>query len=215
METLNQDRRKRMLDSVQGLSVGDAFGERFFGHRRVVAELRLRGPDTLGALDLRTAGEPISPPSWRWTDDTAMALCIVSTLETHGTIDGDFLARRFAQQYSAEPRRGYGPAMHSLLPQLRNVRTRQQAARRLFGGQGSFGNGAAMRVAPLGAFFADDLDFVSEQARLAAEVTHAHKEGIAGAVAVALAAAMACRYRGSPPPPMNFWTRSSPAHLRV
>lgn len=58
------------------------------------------------------------------------------------------------------------------------------------------GNGGAMRVAPLGAYFAGDLDQVVEQAGLSAEVTHAHPEGQAGAIAVALAAAVACEIRG-------------------
>lgn len=62
-----------------------------------------------------------------------------------------------------------------------------------FSGQGSWGNGAAMRVAPLGAWFADDLDRVVEQAALSAAVTHAHPEAAAGAVAVAVAAALAVR----------------------
>jgi ADP-ribosylglycohydrolase len=67
-----------------------------------------------------------------------------------------------------------------------------------FRGRGSFGNGAAMRVAPLGAFFADQpLEVVCNQARLSAEVTHAHAEGIAGAVAVAAAAALAWQRRGA------------------
>ena len=63
----------------------------------------------------------------------------------------------------------------------------------LFEGQGSFGNGAAMRVAPLGAYFADDLERVVEQARRSAEVTHAHPEGVAGAIGIAVAAAWAWR----------------------
>lgn len=53
--------------------------------------------------------------------------------------------------------------------------------KRLFYGQGSYGNGAAMRVAPLGAYFADDLALATQQARLSAEVTHAHAEGLIGA----------------------------------
>jgi ADP-ribosylglycohydrolase len=53
-----------------------------------------------------------------------------------------------------------------------------------------------MRVAPLGAFFADQpLDVICGQARLSAEVTHAHAEGIAGAIAVAAAAALAWQKR--------------------
>jgi ADP-ribosylglycohydrolase len=61
---------------------------------------------------------------------------------------------------------------------------------------GSFGNGAAMRVAPLGAFFADrPLGIVRDQAKRSAEITHAHEEGIAGAIAVAVAAALAWQQR--------------------
>ncbi len=50
-----------------------------------------------------------------------------------------------------------------------------------------------MRVAPLGARFHADLDLVAAQAVLSAEVTHAHPDGIAGAVAVAVAAALSAR----------------------
>ena len=64
----------------------------------------------------------------------------------------------------------------------------RDAARRPFRGAGSMGNGAAMRVAPLGAWFADDVARAVDEARRSAEVTHMHPEGIAGAVAVAVAA---------------------------
>jgi ADP-ribosylglycohydrolase len=47
-----------------------------------------------------------------------------------------------------------------------------------------------MRVAPIGTYFADDLDAVIENARRSAMVTHAHPEAAAGAIAVALAAAL-------------------------
>jgi ADP-ribosylglycohydrolase len=57
-----------------------------------------------------------------------------------------------------------------------------------------------MRVAPLGAYFADDIPMLIEQARLSAEVTHAHPEGQAGAIAVALAAAFAWNHRGKHTP---------------
>lgn len=69
-------------------------------------------------------------------------------------------------------------------------------ARTLFSGMGSFGNGSAMRVAPVGAYFAaDGYAVVAEQARLSAEVTHQHPEGIAGGVATAIAAAYAWTHR--------------------
>jgi ADP-ribosylglycohydrolase len=56
-----------------------------------------------------------------------------------------------------------------------------------------------MRVAPVGAFFADDLDEVVTQAARSAEVTHSHPEAIAGAIAVAVGAALAWRDRENGP----------------
>jgi poly(ADP-ribose) glycohydrolase ARH3 len=56
---------------------------------------------------------------------------------------------------------------------------------------GSFGNGAAMRVAPVGLFFCDDLDRVMEEARLSALPTHTHPLGVEGAQLLAVAVALA------------------------
>ncbi len=50
-----------------------------------------------------------------------------------------------------------------------------------------------MRSAPLGAYFADDLDVVIREARASSEVTHAHPDGQTGAIAIALAAAWMVR----------------------
>jgi ADP-ribosylglycohydrolase len=165
-----------MYDSLAGLSVGDAFGEQFLWH---IEDIPARRVDV---------------PEWRWTDDTEMALSIVSILTRYGTIDQNELARAFAARF--DPRRGYGAAMlFELLPKLRNGDDWRAAARALFDGSGSYGNGAAMRVAPLGAYFADDLGTVIDEARRSAEVTHAHHEGVAGAITVAVAAALAARQR--------------------
>src|SRR5688500_11382225 len=54
---------------------------------------------------------------------------------------------------------------------------------------GSFGNGAAMRVAPDGLFFRGDRQAVIEQARLSSVATHLHPLGIEGAQLLALAVA--------------------------
>jgi ADP-ribosylglycohydrolase len=171
------ERLARARCSLEGLSVGDAFGERFF-----------LPP---GMAIARIEGRVLPAAPWPYTDDTQMALSIVSILRQHGTINQDRLAESFAEQY--DPSRGYGPAMHGLLRAIRAGRPWGEAARGQFEGQGSYGNGAAMRVAPLGAFFADDLDMVVEQAARSAEVTHTHPEGVAGAIAVAVAAGWAWR----------------------
>jgi ADP-ribosylglycohydrolase len=61
--------------------------------------------------------------------------------------------------------------------------------------------GSAMRVAPLGAYFADDPERIADQARLSAMPTHSHAEAAAGAVAVAVAAGLAWQMRNSAEPP--------------
>lgn len=50
----------------------------------------------------------------------------------------------------------------------------------------SYGNGAAMRISPVGWFF-DTIEQTLEEARKATEVTHNHSEGLRGAYAVAAA----------------------------
>ncbi|MEU5316961.1 ADP-ribosylglycohydrolase family protein [Streptomyces sp. NPDC021056] len=167
--------------SLEGLALGDAFGERWFPlfrePRQAYNEVR----------DRRVPQEP----EWHWTDDTAMALGIFRVLDEFGEVRQTELAQAFALGYDADPARGYGHGMHQLLPRLLHEPGRwPEFARELFGGEGSLGNGSAMRVAPLGAWFHTDLSRVVEQATLSAEVTHAHPEGVAGAVAVAVAAAL-------------------------
>ncbi|MBO1417254.1 ADP-ribosylglycohydrolase family protein [Streptomyces sp. FH025] len=172
-----------VLDSLQGLALGDAFGDRWFS---VPAE---EAPAALAARLVR-------PAPWHWTDDTAMALVLVRHLTARGEVHQDELAREFAAEYTREYRRKYGPSMHRVLRGIEAGGDWRAITSGQFEGQGSYGNGAAMRVAPLGAWFADDLDEAARQAELQALTTHFHPEAVAGAVAVALAAALAARSRG-------------------
>ena len=176
-----KERMRRAYLSLDGLSIGDSLGSEMCWQAEAIPARRL----------------PDGP--WKWTDDTEMALSITSVLARFGRVEQDELARSFAEHFDAG--RMYGPAMyHELLPRLRNGEDWRVAARQLFQGSGSLGNGAAMRVAPVGAYFGDDLPRVVEEARLSAEVTHAHPEGIAGAIGVAAAAARAWQLRASAPP---------------
>lgn len=177
------------LDSLHGLAFGDAFGDRWFGI------LRREGP---AALEART---PPPEPLWRWSDDTAQALVLVRELaEGGGTVDQGRLALRFAAAYADDTHRGYGASMHDVLRRIGAGEPWREVVAGQFAGQGSWGNGAAMRAAPLGAWHADDLDTVTEQAARQSEVSHYHPEAVAAAVAVALAAALATRSRGGPVP---------------
>jgi ADP-ribosylglycohydrolase len=163
--------------ALEGLSVADAFGE----------QLLHAGPHArMTALDHKTA--PVGR-TWKWTDDSAMAISIVDELRERGSIDPTSLAARFVRRYYLDPARGYGRGAHEVLAAMGAGTPWEIAAKQLFNGQGSCGNGGGMRSAPIGAFFAGDLDAVVENAQRSAAPTHAHADGIAGAVAVAVAAA--------------------------
>ena len=173
------ERMKRALLSLDGLSVGDGFGDNFF-----------TSPDTIERrLELR---DPPRPP-WTVTDDTMMALSIVRCLKRRGHIEQDALATAFAQEYMRDPNRGYGGMARQILSAISEGLSWKEVARCAFGGQGSCGNGGAMRSAPVGAYFADDYQRVVYEAKASAEVTHAHPDGKTGAAAVALAAAWMVR----------------------
>lgn len=170
-------RARRALD---GLSVGDALGSQFFLPMNQARLDPFRDP----------------PGPWGYTDDTEMALGILEVLDRHGRIDQDDLARTFARRFDANMYRGYGAGAIQLLAAIYKGADWRRAARDLFSGMGSFGNGSAMRVAVVAGYFAEDDDAtVVEQARLSAEVTHAHPDGIAGGIATAVAGAVAWRNR--------------------
>jgi ADP-ribosylglycohydrolase len=184
------DAHERAWLSLEGLSVGDAFGERFFG------------PPEEAFRRMARRDVPIAP--WPYTDDTEMALSIVEVLREHGLIEQDVLAERFARRM--QPGRGYGQGTYAILCGVSEGRDWRALTQAGFRGMGSFGNGGAMRSAPLGAFFADQpLQVIGEQARLSAEITHAHPEGVAGAIAVAVGAALAWRRRSDRGPLGAEW----------
>jgi ADP-ribosylglycohydrolase len=179
-----RDRRlQRARLSLLGLSIGDALGSQFFvpGNRH------------------HLSSRSLPPAPWQWTDDTEMACSVYLNLAIHHAIDQDALAASFARRHDFD--RGYGPATNRLLRLVRDGGDWRALANGLFDGSGSWGNGAAMRVAPLGAFLAGDPAAAARQAAQSATVTHTHPEAVAGAVAVAVAAALAA---GGPLPPGPF-----------
>ncbi|MEU4033667.1 ADP-ribosylglycohydrolase family protein [Streptomyces collinus] len=181
-DTSSLGRLERALASLRGLAVGDALGSQFFV------------PANYPLLKRRELPEG----SWQWTDDTEMACSVVAVLATHQRLDQDALARSFADHHDFD--RGYGPAVNRLLRLVREGQDWRELAAGLFNGQGSWGNGAAMRIAPLGAWYADDPEQATHQAEISAYPTHQHREAVVGAMAVAAAAALAAAPDGPPSP---------------
>jgi poly(ADP-ribose) glycohydrolase ARH3 len=127
----------------------------------------------------------------RYTDDTAMAIGLAESIHQHGRIELQHLGDTFRTHFAREPWRGYaqGPPTVFSMVEEQGI-PYEEAAGRLFGGQGSFGNGAAMRVAPVGLFFHRSTDLYNH-ARASATVTHTHPIGIDGAALLAWTIAQA------------------------
>lgn len=133
----------------------------------------------------------------RWTDDTQMAMVLAQSLIEDGGLDVDRLAKRWAQ--AAQMSRGYGPGAYKLLGMIRGGADWRVANKSVFP-DGSFGNGGAMRAAPIGLYYHRDPTSLELAAEEAAEVTHAHPLGIEGGRLIAQATAMAMREPFEPEP---------------
>ena len=155
-----------MSDSLAGLRVGDALGEAFFGWPEEVK--------------VRIARREI-PSVATWTDDTLMACSLATVLaENGGAFDDEQLISHFARYFDIQ--RGYGHLTSQLLHSVRLGHSWRPIMEAAHGGQGSWGNGAAMRVAPLGAYWCDDLERAATLARQQARVTHGNYEAAEGAL---------------------------------
>ncbi len=117
-----------------------------------------------------------------YTDDTQMMIALAEVLREVGDVDEERLARQFLDSY--DPRRGYGAGTAQVFALWQRGVSVDEAAARIFRG-GSFGNGAAMRIAPVGAHFIGDEARLAAAASRSARVTHAHPLGIDGAVILA------------------------------
>jgi len=180
-----------------GSALGDAIGEMAFWRS---GEARLRSK--IARSDVLV-----------YTDDTAMAIGLAEAVLTSkaiaqvGRLDEQHLGDTFRENFKREPRRGYamGPPTVFRLVERRGM-SYSEAARSLFRGQGSFGNGAAMRIAPVGLFFHDSPDLY-EQARTSASVTHAHPVGVDGAAVLAWAVAQAVKLHPQEPFPLERFSQ--------
>jgi poly(ADP-ribose) glycohydrolase ARH3 len=213
--------RDKFEGALLGTMVGDALGATVEG----TDAGRLRA--ILDALPLMSAperelnvalfglitGYDIPPGAAHYTDDTQMTIGVAESLVAVGDIDEADMARRFVANFQGQ--RGYGPGAYSVLMALRGGARWDVPAARLFGGSGSYGNGAAMRIAPIGLFFHDaDTATLREAAQRSSVITHIHIQGKEGAVMQAAAVAAAFRLDPADEFDASGFLTSVSAHLR-
>lgn len=178
----NGSTQDRFRGALVGVAVGDALGAPFEGSPPGAVSI-----DHVNALQ-----GPL-----RYTDDTAMTMGLARSLLDRGGFDGEHLAATFSEQYRAEPWRGYAAGPPQVFDMLEAGLDWDEAARQLFGGKGSFGNGGAMRVAPAALAAFPDLERTASLARDSARVTHAHELGMEGAAFQACAISLLLQGVGS------------------
>lgn len=124
-----------------------------------------------------------------YTDDTQMTLALATSLVECGRADAAHVSAKYAEFY--ESWRGYGGAAHRVLRLLAAGGDYRGTGRLQFP-EGSFGNGGAMRIAPVGLAYRHAADEVLREAVEAALLcTHIHPEAIDGAMVQAKVVAIA------------------------
>ncbi|MBW2142559.1 MAG: ADP-ribosylglycohydrolase family protein [Deltaproteobacteria bacterium] len=124
-------------------------------------------------------------PAGCYTDDTEMMISLLESIVAEGGLMPGKVAARFLANF--HPERGYGGRIYGIMDQLAAGVPWERV------GTDSFGNGSAMRVAPVGFFYYDDLARVKEAAVAQAAITHRHPQALAGAVIQAGAVALALK----------------------
>jgi poly(ADP-ribose) glycohydrolase ARH3 len=172
------DIKDKFLGGMIGSALGDAIGELAFLYRK----------KELLCAQLEQLKE------FRYTDDSAMSIGLAESILKKGDLDQQDLGETFRYNYEREPWRGYASGPPTIFNMVQHLGiTYTDAARNLFGGTGSFGNGAAMRIAPVGLFFHNSPDLY-EKACISAAVTHAHPVGMDGAAVQSKAVSLAVKF---------------------
>lgn len=135
--------------------------------------------------NIKTENFELVPDGSRFTDDTVMTLAVAEWLMTDPNHQAHTLVacmQRLGRKY---PNAGYGGLfskwLHDPHPQP----------------YGSYGNGSAMRVSPVG-LYANSLEEALDLARVSASVSHNHPEGIKGAQAIAASVYLRYHEHASP-----------------
>jgi poly(ADP-ribose) glycohydrolase ARH3 len=168
----------RARGALLGTFVGDALGMPFEGASP--GEL----PEKIEMVEARLG-------RGTYTDDTQMMIALAESLLARGRVDEEHLASAFRDAY--EPERGYGGGTRQVLELWGDGVPVGDAAARIFGGEGSRGIGAAMRIAPIAVRFASDPSRLHAEAERSAQITHTHPVGIDGALIQAAAIGAALR----------------------
>lgn len=170
--------REKCIGALLGTTVGDILGAGVEGYSRAMIQ-RSYG-EVRDFLDTeRGFGS--------YTDDTEMALALARSIVDCNSVDAEHCAQTYAKFYNSW--RGYGGGAHAVMTALKIGADYRKTGSILFK-DGSYANGGAMRIAPVGLVFCHKSDEELKKAVVDAIMcTHVHPEGIEGALIQAKAVA--------------------------
>ncbi len=163
-----------MVNVLLGGAIGDSLGMPF--------ETKPADYPPLLAWDGKTFGD--SPhhklSAGQFTDDTQMSILVAESLIEMRTFDGAHLSQSYLKWIESGEARGYG---RTTLLALNNIKNGVHWTES--GIEGSYGNGTAMRAAPFGVFYRNDLYSLMNIVKMDSGITHRSNEAEAGALAIA------------------------------
>ncbi|MFX1283051.1 MAG: ADP-ribosylglycohydrolase family protein [Promethearchaeota archaeon] len=165
--------KSKFLGSILGSVIGDSWGARYEGsyHNSVRVE------------DFQMVGG-------RYTDDSEMMRGVLESIcANKGEFNGPDMAGTFVHNF--DHTRGYGPSTISVLMKIKDGDPWDKPAKEAFYGEGSLGNGAAMRICPIGLLYHTDKKKLVEITDQISMITHSHRLGRQGAILQAYAVALA------------------------
>ena len=166
-----------MCNVLLGTAVGDALGVPF--------ETKLANHELLVTWDgqsyLGSEHHRLKPG--QYSDDTQMSLMVAESLIENHAFNPDDLAERYVDWIVSGRARGYGKTTLLAVQNLVNGKHWSES-----GIAGSYGNGTAMRAAPFGVYFRNDLQSLISICKMDSSITHASDEAEAGSIAIGVAA---------------------------
>lgn len=169
MENFEEKELEKFIGCMIALSIGDAVGE-IKQHK-----------NNLSIKEI-ISGQLI------YTDDTALSIAITKAIIESNELTTEIIGDYFLKAINSEPNRGYGglPVIFysAELNNITYIEARDKANKALRNGDGSFGDGGAMRIAPAALFYSGLSDFYNK-VRLITVIDHSHELAVESTFIVA------------------------------
>lgn len=169
-----------MTNVLLGGAIYDALG--------VFAETKLANYQPLIDWDGKTflGSEHHGLNPGQFSDDGQMQQMVANSLIENNGFNPDDLSARYMDWFFSGRARGFGTTTKLAMQNLQSGKHWSES-----GIAESYGNGTAMRSAPFGVYFRDDINLLIKNVKIDSAITHASNEAEAGAISIALAAAYA------------------------